>query len=82
MRTGSLNSKGETNQPNIRESFFFFGEYSNLFSDSNIRSRHVDQLRAVWVQGDKPRYRLFSRNALPVVTRDVFCNWMATQDRS
>ena len=26
--------------------------------------------------------RLFSRNALPVVTRDAICNWMATQDRS
>ena len=28
------------------------------------------------------RYRLFSRNASPVVTRDAICNWMATQDRS
>ena len=27
-------------------------------------------------------YRLFSRNALPVVTRDAICNWMATQDQS
>ena len=27
-------------------------------------------------------YRLFLPNALPVVTRDAICNWMATQDRS
>ena len=27
-------------------------------------------------------YRLFSRSAFPVVTRDALCNWMATKDRS
>ena len=41
-----------------------------------------DKIREVEHVDRSTHYRLFSRNALPVVTRDAICNWMATQDRS
>ena len=43
-----------------------------------VREEQSKEHRVVY----RERYRLFSRNALPVVTRDAICNWMATQDRS